>query len=170
MHRLDGVDVPRRDEDEVGGDGLRLDHRAGRAFRLADDRELPLLEGGQERVLALDLEEVDLVDEQDAAVRLVDRPDLDPLVRRRLEPARLERVVLDVPEQGAGVGAGGVDERRRSSGVWVTSSFATTLPGSFRLPGEPGEDDEDQDDEQPHEDRGRVVVGARRGPPRRRWR
>ena len=111
VHRLHAVDVPRGNQDEIGGDRLGLDHRAGRPLGLAYDRELPLLERGEERMLTLDLEEVDLVQEQDTTVRLVDRADLDPLVRRGLETAGLERVVFHVPEERAGVSAGGVDER-----------------------------------------------------------
>ncbi len=111
VHRLDAVDVPRGDEDEVGGDGFGLHHRARRAFGLADDRELPLLKRGEERVLALDLEQVDLIQEQHAAVRLVDRADLDPVVGRRLETTGLERVVLHVTQERTGVGSGRVDER-----------------------------------------------------------
>ena len=111
VHGLDAVDVAGRDQDEVRGHRLGLDHRSGGALGLADDGELPLLEGGEQRVLALDLEQVDLVDEEDAAVRLVDRPDLNPFVGRRFEAAGLERVVLHVAEERPRVGAGGVDER-----------------------------------------------------------
>src|SRR5438552_3867698 len=61
VHPLDRVQVSRGDEDEVAWDRLRLDHRAGRPLALADDREFLLLHRGQQALLALHAEDVDLV-------------------------------------------------------------------------------------------------------------
>src|SRR3989442_464809 len=116
VHALDRVQVARGDEDEVARHGFRLHHRAGGPFALTDDGELLLLHRGQQALLALHAEHVDLVDEQDALVGLMNRAGFDALVRRRLEPATLERVVFDVPEERARVAPGRIDERRHLVG------------------------------------------------------
>jgi hypothetical protein len=109
---LDGVEVARRHQDEVAGHGLGLDHGPAAALALAHDGELLLLERGEQALLALHAQHVDLVHEQDAAVGLVDGPGLDALVGRGLQPAGLEGVVAHVAQQAAGVGAGRIHEGR----------------------------------------------------------
>ena len=158
VHRLDAVDVARRDEDEVGGDRLGLHHRSGGALRLADDRELAFLEGGEEGVLALDLQEIDLVQEQDAAVRLVDRADLDPLVGRGLEPTGLERVVLHVAEEGAGVRPGRVDERRLIVRGMRDEQLGDPDPVATSVARQPHQDVDQDHDEEADQERGQVVL------------
>ncbi len=106
---LHGVQVAGGDQDEVARNGRRADHRTGAGLRLADDGELAFLHRRQQRLLAVEAQHVDLVDEEDALVGAVDGADFDPFVRRRLKAARLERVVADVAEQGAGVAARGFD-------------------------------------------------------------
>src|SRR6059036_477073 len=116
MHPLHRIEVPRGDEDEVARNGFRLHHGPGRPLALPDDREFLLLHCRQETLLALHPEHVDLVDEQHALVGLVNRPGLDALMRGRLEPAALERIVLHVPEEGTRMAARRIDERRHLVG------------------------------------------------------
>src|SRR3989441_1245663 len=111
MHPLYRVEVPGGDEDKVAWNGFGLDHGPGGPLALADDREFLLLHRRQEALLALHPEHVDLVDEQDALVGLVNRARLDALMRGRLEPAALERIVLHVPEECTRMAARRIDER-----------------------------------------------------------
>ncbi|KAF5060435.1 hypothetical protein DSECCO2_325650 [anaerobic digester metagenome] len=111
VHPLDGVHVARADQYEVAGHRLGLDHGPGASLRLPGYAELALLESGQQGLLGLHPQHVDLVHEQHALGRLMDGADLQPLVGRGLQSSGLERVVLDIAQQSPGVGAGGVDER-----------------------------------------------------------
>ena len=150
VHPLDRVQVSRGDEDEVAWDRLRLDHGAGRALALPDDREFLLLHRGQQALLALHAEDVDLVDEEDALVGLVDRAGFDALVRGRLKAAALEGIVLDVPEQGASVTPRRVDERRHFIGRMTDEELRDhqVLLTVTRVPRRDVDDRRDQDPEQ----------------------
>jgi hypothetical protein len=117
------------DEHRVAGHGLREHHGAARAAVTPGDRQLALLQRGEQALLALQAERRDLVHEEDAAVRPVHGAGGDQLVRLGLEAARLERVVADVPEQAAGLRARGVDERAR---VWPPRSMSTRSPTATR--------------------------------------
>src|SRR6266700_1131670 len=166
MHALHGVEVPRSHEDEIAGHGFRLDHRAGGPLALADDGELLLLHGRQQGLLALHSEHVDLVDEQDALVRFVNRTGFDALVGGRLEAAALERVVLHVPEEGARVAAGRVDERRglvRGVAHEELGHHQVLLAVS-RVAARDVDDCRDQDAEQDDLRRFRVETGRRSTP------
>ena len=118
VHVLHGVEVAGGDHDEIRRHRLGLHHRPRGAFALAGDRELTLLDRGHQLLLGANVEGVDLVDEQHTLVGFVDRPGLNAVVAGRLHPAGLEGVVAHVAEQRAGVGAGGVLERR-ARGVGV---------------------------------------------------
>jgi len=179
VHVLHGVEVPGRDHDEVGRDGLGLDHRARGALGLARDREFALLDRRHEVLLAPDVERVDLVDEQHALVRLVDGARLDAVVAGRLHPTGLERVVPNVAEQRAGVRAGRVAERRslRVAVVHQQVRDHRVRPAVQVAEDEvddPGGDDADEDladddervaqhdgDDDPHQQRPHLVALAR---------
>ena len=104
VHSLDCIEVPCGNHDEPAGYRFCPDHGAAGALALAGDREFPLLERGEEVLLGVGIEGVDLVDEQDTAVRPVDCSGFDPVVGRSLKASALERVVPDIAEECTGMG------------------------------------------------------------------
>src|SRR5512136_342053 len=111
MHPSDGVQVACRNENEVAWHWLALDHRARAPLALPQDAKLALLKRSQEALLALNPQHVYLIDEQNALIGLVNGTGLEALVRRSLEAAALERIVLDISQQRARVRACCVYER-----------------------------------------------------------
>ena len=96
----------------------------------------------------------------------MDRTGLDPLVGGRLEASALERVMLDVPEEGARVAAGCVDERRGLVGGVAHQEFGhhQVLLAVARVAARDVDDRRDEDAEQDDLRRFRVEAGTRGTP------
>ena len=166
MHPLNRVEVSGGDQDEVAWNGLGLDHCPGGPLALAHDREFLLLHRGQEALLALHAEDVDLVDEQYAFVGLVNRTGFDALMGRRLEPATLERVVLDVPKKRARMAPRRIDERGHLVGRVTHEELRhhQVLVPSARVSSRDVDDRRHEDAEQDDVRRVGTELGCRRAP------
>src|SRR5690606_18276102 len=64
VHPLDGIQVSCRDHDEPAEYRFGPDHRPARTLALAGDGELTFLEGGEEVLLGMGSEGIDLIDEE----------------------------------------------------------------------------------------------------------
>ena len=65
---MDGIEITRRDENEITGDRFGLGQRTGGAFGAAGDWESTVLHGRQQGLLLFEAEEIDLVDVKNALV------------------------------------------------------------------------------------------------------
>ena len=117
VHTLDRIEVSCSHHHEPAGHRFGADHRTARALALPGDGEFPFLQGREEVLLGVGVQRVDLIDKQDAAIRAVDRTGFDPVMRRGLKAAALERVMPDIAEQGAGMGTGPVNEGGDALGI-----------------------------------------------------
>ena len=143
VHTLHRIEVSRADEDEVAGDGLGLDQGSGGAVGLSGDGGLLLLHSGEEGLLGLGPEGVDLVDVEDTLVRPVDVSCLQPLVGRGLQTAGLVGVVPDVSEKGSGVGSSRIHEGGHVGCVVSHQQLGdveVVVPAGHGVPGEDEDD------------------------------
>ena len=99
MHTLDGIEVARRDENEITWNRFGLGQCTGGPFGAARDWESTVLHGRQKGLLLFEAEEIDLVDVKHALVSTMNGSGLHTVVGRRFHPAGLERVVAYIAQE-----------------------------------------------------------------------